>query len=212
MEVLLLERVEKLGQMGDVVKVKDGYARNFLLPQKKALRATESNRARFEVERAQLETTSLERRTEAESVGEKLDGTRYILLRQASDMGQLYGSVNSRDIADALTEGGFTTNKRQINMTGPIKNLGVHEVSVALHPELSVTVSVNIARSAEEAEAQTATPADGDTSATAEFFESEEAAREAEETLAGDDEGSEDAAPEEAATDSGESSDAHSTS
>jgi large subunit ribosomal protein L9 len=204
MEVLLLERVEKLGQMGDVVKVKDGYARNFLLPQKKALRATESNRKRFEVERAQLETSSLERRSEAEAVGEKLEGTSYILLRQASDMGQLYGSVSSRDIADALTEGGFSTDKRQINLKAPIKNLGVHEVSIALHPELFVAVTVNVARSAEEAEAQTSVPTDGETPATAEFFESEEAAREAEETLSEDADSNEEAETEATASESSE--------
>jgi len=209
MEVLLLERVEKLGQMGDVVKVKDGYARNFLLPQKKALRATESNRKRFEVERAQLETSSLERRSEAEAVGEKLEGTSYILLRQASDMGQLYGSVSSRDIADALTEGGFSTDKRQINLKAPIKNLGVHEVSIALHPELFVAVTVNVARSAEEAEAQTSAPTDGETPTTAEFFESEEAAREAEETLSEDADSNEEAETEATA---GESSEEQETS
>jgi large subunit ribosomal protein L9 len=212
MEVLLLERIEKLGQMGDVVKVKDGYARNFLLPQKKALRATADNRSKFEVERAQLETTNLERRKEAEAVGDKLAGTSYVLLRQASDMGQLYGSVSSRDIADALTEGGFTADKRQIKLTTPIKNLGVHAVNVALHPELSVIVSINVARSAEEAETQTAAATNGKAPATAEFFESEEAAREAEETLAEDEADNGDSVSDSATSETGESSDEEATS
>lgn len=186
MEVILLERIEKLGQMGDVVQVKDGYARNFLLPREKALRATERNRKRFDADRAQLETSSLERRTEAEAVAETMDGTSYVLLRQASDMGQLYGSVTSRDIADALTEGGFTSDKRQINLTAPIKTLGMHAVGVSLHPEVLVKISVNVARSTEEAEAQDIEAAGGEVPAAAEFFESDDAAREAEETLAED--------------------------
>lgn len=183
MDIILLERIEKLGQMGDVVNVKDGYARNFLLPQKKALRATNENRSRFDTERAQLETHSLERRGEAEVIAEKLDGTKYVILRQASDMGQLYGSVSSRDIAQALTEAGFTAEKRQINLNEPIKTLGVHEVRVALHPEVIVEVSVNVARTQEEADAQTLSAAGGETPAAATFFESEEAARDAEEDL-----------------------------
>lgn len=183
MEIILLERIEKLGQMGDQVKVKDGYARNFLLPRKKALRATDENKLRFESERAQLETHSLERKKDAEAISEKLEGTKYVILRQASDMGQLYGSVSSRDIAEALTEAGFTAEKRQINLSAPIKALGVHEVRVVLHPEVLVSVSVNVARSEEEAEAQSVSEAEGEVPAAAEFFETEEAAREAVEAL-----------------------------
>jgi len=154
MEVILLERIQKLGQMGDVVRVRDGYARNFLLPQKKALRATETNRKLFEEQRAQLEARNLEARKEAESVSEKLDGTAVVLIRQASERGQLYGSVSSRDIAEALTEVGFTVAKGQILLNAPIKTLGVTEVGVRLHPEVDSTVSVNVARSEEEAERQ----------------------------------------------------------
>lgn len=183
MEIILLERIEKLGQMGDQVKVKDGYARNFLLPQKKALRATAENKLRFESERAQLETHSLERKKDAEAVAGKLEGTKYVILRQASDMGQLYGSVSSRDIAEALTASGFSAEKRQINLSAPIKTLGVHEVRVVLHPEVLVAVSVNVARSEEEAEAQSLSEAGGAAPAAADFFETEEAAREAVETL-----------------------------
>ncbi len=184
MEIILLERIEKLGQMGEVVKVKDGYARNFLLPQKKALRATDENRSMFETQRVQLEAHNLERRGEAETVASKLDGTRYVVLRQASDTGQLYGSVTIRDIADAVVDAGFRVEKRQVSLTSPIKTLGIHDVRINLHPEVSASVSVNVARSEEEAEAQNAAPTEGAAPETAGFFETEEAALEAEETLA----------------------------
>lgn len=154
MEVVLLERVEKLGQMGDVVTVKPGYGRNFLLPQGKALRATKSNIARFESERAQLESRNLERKGEAEGVAAKLDGETFVIIRSASDMGSLYGSVTTRDVAEAATEAGFSADRRQVQMDKPIKELGLHELRVHLHPEVIVTVTVNVARSAEEAELQ----------------------------------------------------------
>ncbi|MBT3237363.1 MAG: 50S ribosomal protein L9 [Rhodospirillaceae bacterium] len=157
MEVILLERIEKLGQMGDVVTVKSGYARNFLLPKSKALRATESNRAHFEAQRTQLEADNLKNRGEAEKVGEKLDGTSVILTRQAGEAGQLYGSVNARDIADAITEAGFSVNRQQVDLGQPIKMIGLHEIAVKLHPELSVTVTANVARSADEAAIQAET-------------------------------------------------------
>lgn len=154
MQVILLERIGRLGQMGDVVKVKDGYARNFLLPQGKALRATDANRARFEKERAQLEARNLELKKEAEAVAVKLDGQAFVAIRQAGDTGQLYGSVSTRDIADVVTEGGFSVERRQILLDKPIKALGLHEVQVALHPEVVVKVRINVARSADEAERQ----------------------------------------------------------
>jgi len=167
MEIILLERVEKLGQMGDVVRVKDGYARNYLLPHHKALRATKANRDRFAVERAQLEAGNLARRQEAEAVAKKMEGLSVTLLRQASESTQLYGSVNARDIADAVSAGGFTVNRRQILLNTPIKSLGIHKVRVALHPEVAVTVGVNVARSEAEAEVQAA----GGAVAAEEFFE-----------------------------------------
>ena len=154
MDVILLERVEKVGQIGDVVSVKDGYARNFLLPQKKALRATEANKQIFENQRADIEARNLEAKKEAEGVAEKLEGTSYVLIRQASDMGQLYGSVSSRDIATTLEEAGFHVAKSQIVLDKPLKSLALHDVRVILHPEVSVNITVNIARSDEEAEAQ----------------------------------------------------------
>lgn len=154
MDVILLERVEKLGQMGDVVKVKDGYARNFLLPQKKALRATEDNRARFEVQRADLEARNLKERKEAEGVASKLDGMTFVAIRQAGDSGQLYGSVTTRDVADLLIENGFNTDRRQVLLDQQIKTLGMHPVRIALHPEVTVTVTMNVARSDSEAEKQ----------------------------------------------------------
>jgi large subunit ribosomal protein L9 len=154
MQVILLERVAKLGQMGDVVKVKDGYARNFLLPQGKALRASDANIKNFETQKAQLEARNLETRKEAEALGEKLDGQIYVVIRSASDAGALYGSVTPRDIADAATAAGFSIDRRQISLTAPIKDLGLHAVSVVLHPEVSVSVTVNVARSAEEAALQ----------------------------------------------------------
>ncbi len=154
MEVILLERVAKLGQMGETVNVKPGYARNYLLARGKALRATAANKAVFEKQKAQLEARNLEAKAEAAKVGEKLDGESFVLIRQAGESGVLYGSVSTRDIADALTAGGFSVNRQQITLTTPIKALGVHTVPVSLHPEVEVKVSVNVARSAEEAERQ----------------------------------------------------------
>jgi large subunit ribosomal protein L9 len=154
MQVILLERVGRLGQMGDVVTVKDGFARNFLLPQGKALRATEANRKRFEREKAQLEARDLELKTEAAAVSGKLDGQSFIIIRQAGDSGQLYGSVSTRDIAEAITEGGFSIERRQVMLDRPIKTLGVHELRIALHPEVMPHVTINVARSSDEAERQ----------------------------------------------------------
>jgi large subunit ribosomal protein L9 len=154
MQVVLLERVAKLGQMGEVVSVKDGYARNFLLPQGKALRATEGNLKRFETERAQLEVRNLELKTEAESVAAKLDGQAFVVIRSASDGGALYGSVTPRDISDAATEGGFSLDRRQVTLDQPIKELGLHPVTISLHPEVDATITINVARSREEAEIQ----------------------------------------------------------
>ncbi len=155
-ELILLERVEKLGQMGQRVKVRPGYARNYLLPQKKALRATEANLAYFETQRAQLEANNLARKTDAHAVAEKLEGLHVVLIRQAGESGQLYGSVSSRDIADAVTEAGFTVGRQQITLDRPIKTLGLHPVRLALHPEVAVTVTANVAQSAEAAEMQKA--------------------------------------------------------
>ena len=154
MQVILLERVAKLGQMGDVVKVRDGFARNFLLPQGKALRATEANKAAFEDQKAQLEARNLETKAEAQALAEKLDGTTYVVIRSASDSGALYGSVTPRDIAEVATAEGFSIDRRQVVLNAPIKTLGVHGLSVVLHPEVSAKISVNVARSAEEAELQ----------------------------------------------------------
>ena len=185
MEVVLLERVEKLGQMGDVVSVKDGFARNFLLPQNKALRATKNNLARFEQDRAQLEARNLERRGEAEKVGEKLDSNQFVILRQAGESGQLYGSVSSRDIAVIVSENGFSVEKGQVTLDRPIKTLGLFPVRVSLHPEVTVSVTINVARSEEEAERQargedvTASTADNDEVDAEALFETEELAQEA---------------------------------
>ena len=154
MDVILLERIAKLGQMGDVVSVKDGFARNYLLPQQKALRATEENKAEFESRRTQLEATNLERRTEAEGVAGKLTDQTYVAIRQAGDTGQLYGSVSTRDIAEIITEGGVSVTRRQVNLAQPIKTLGLHPVKLQLHPEVIVDVTVNVARSEDEAERQ----------------------------------------------------------
>jgi large subunit ribosomal protein L9 len=154
MQVILLERVEKLGQMGDVVKVKDGFARNYLLPKKKALRATKQNRSYFETQRAQLEARNLERRTEAQAVATKLEGKSFVLLRQAGDRGQLYGSVSPRDIADIIGAGGFTIGRSQVPLDRAIKTIGLFPVSVVLHPEVRVQVTVNVARTEDEAERQ----------------------------------------------------------
>jgi large subunit ribosomal protein L9 len=152
MEVILLERIAKLGQMGDVVRVKDGYARNFLLPGGKALRATKENRAKFETMKSQLEARNLDLKSEADKVGKKLDGQNFVVLRQASDTGQLYGSVTARDLAAVIGEGGFTVNRNQIVLNTPIKTIGLHRVPIALHPDVEVTVMVSVARNTEEAE------------------------------------------------------------
>jgi large subunit ribosomal protein L9 len=154
MQVILLERIEKLGQMGDVVTVKNGFGRNYLVPQGKALRATKANRAEFERRRVQLETTNLKRKEEASAAAGRVEGRSVVVLRQAGEGGQLYGSVNARDIAVAFTEDGVSVERQQVRLTSPIKTLGVHEVRIALHPEVSVHVSVNVARSDEEAELQ----------------------------------------------------------
>ncbi len=154
MEIILLERVENLGQMGDLVTVKPGYARNFLLPKGKAIRATAENRAKFDADRAQLEAENLAKRGEAEKVAEKMEGLTVQLIRAASEMGQLYGSATSRDIAQAITDAGFTVAKTQVDLNNAIKTLGLFEVRVVLHPEVSLDVTVNIARSADEATEQ----------------------------------------------------------
>ncbi|MEM8728419.1 MAG: 50S ribosomal protein L9 [Pseudomonadota bacterium] len=151
MQVILLERVAKLGQMGEVVDVKSGYARNFLLPQGKALTASKDNIAAFETQKAQLEARNLETKTEADALGEKLDGQQFIVIRQASDGGSLYGSVTTRDAAEAATEAGFTVDRKQVLIAQPIKELGLHSVHVILHPEVEVTIQLNVARSEEEA-------------------------------------------------------------
>ena len=155
MDIILLERVEKLGTIGDVVTVKDGYARNFLLPQKKALRANEANKAVFEANRERLEKENAEKRTIAEKAGEAVAGAEVILIRAASNTGQLYGSVNVRDMVAGLTEKGHDVDKKQVIMGAPIKTIGMHDVTVALHPEVHVTVKANVARSDDEAELQT---------------------------------------------------------
>jgi large subunit ribosomal protein L9 len=154
MEIILLERVEKLGQIGDVVKVKPGFARNYLLPQKKALRATKANLAVFEKQRVQIEANNLEAKGEAEKVAGRMDDVQIVVIRQAGDTGQLYGSVSARDIAEALTEAGYTVSRGQVAIEQPIKTLGLEQVRIRLHPEVSVIVTVNVARSAEEAEMQ----------------------------------------------------------
>ena len=156
MEVILLERIEKLGTIGDVVKVKNGYARNFLLPRGKALRANESNRKVFEANRERIEAQNAERRGEAETEAKKVDGAKIQLIRQASNTGQLYGSVSARDLAEALEAAGYKVAKNQIVLDRPIKAIGMQDVKIALHPEVSVTISVNVARSPEEAELQAA--------------------------------------------------------
>jgi large subunit ribosomal protein L9 len=152
MEVILLERVGKLGQMGEVVRVKDGYARNFLLPKGKALRATKDNRTKFEGMKAQLEATNLTLKADAEKIAAKLDGQAFVVLRQASDVGQLFGSVTARDISALLTAGGFTVARGQISLNAPIKTIGRHAVPIALHPEIEAKISVSVARNADEAE------------------------------------------------------------
>ncbi len=206
MKIILLERIAKLGQMGDEVTVKDGYARNFLLPKGKALRSTKANAARFEVERAQLETRNLERKTEAEAVAEKLDGNAYVAIRSAGETGQLYGSVAARDIAITLEENGFSVGRNQIELTAPIKTIGMHDVRIILHPEVDAGISINVARSNEEAERQASGEDltqrdafdndDDDVVAQDDAFENEEDAPQAED----DEEGEADAASEEEAS------------
>jgi len=159
MEVILLERVNKLGQMGEVVTVKDGFARNFLLPQKKALRATDVNKAAFEADRARLEAENLERKSEAEAIASKMTDVKVIMVRAAGESGQLYGSVSSRDISDAVTEAGVKIARNQVVLNRAIKTLGLHDVVISLHPEVTETVVVNIARSLDEAEVQFSTGA-----------------------------------------------------
>jgi large subunit ribosomal protein L9 len=156
MKVILLERVAKLGQMGDVCDVKPGFARNYLLPQKKALSASANNIADFEARKVQLEAQNLETKTEAEAMAAKLDGQQFVVIRSASDAGALYGSVTTRDAAEAATAEGFTVDRKQVVLLAPIKYLGLHEVSVVLHPEVSATIEMNVARSVEEAELQAA--------------------------------------------------------
>ena len=156
MQVILLERVAKLGQMGDIVSVKDGYARNYLLPQKKALWASEANIAQFEAEKAQLEARNLETKKEADALADKLGGQQFVVIRQASDGGSLYGSVTTRDAAEAATEAGFSLDRNQVALSAPIKELGMHTVHVRLHPEVDTTIELNVARSTEEAELQAA--------------------------------------------------------
>ena len=183
MQVILLERVEKLGQMGEVVKVKDGFARNFLLPRKKALRATKANRERFETEKAQLEARNLHLKKEAEGVAGKLDKKKFVILRQAGETGMLYGSVSTRDVADVITADGISTDRNQIVLDKAIKTLGLHDVKVVLHPEVRVGVTVNVARTAEEAERQARgenivlTAAEEARAEAEALFESEEAAK-----------------------------------
>src|ERR1700733_14042486 len=155
-DLILLERVEKLGQMGQIVKVRPGYARNYLLPKKKAMRATKDNLAYFETQRAQLEANNLSRKSDAGAVAQKLEGLKVVLIRQAGESGQLYGSVSARDIADAVTAAGFTVDRQQIVLDRPIKTLGLHPLRVMLHPEVAATVTANVAQSAEAAEMQQA--------------------------------------------------------
>ncbi len=194
MQVVLLERVEKLGQMGDVVKVKDGFARNFLLPRKKALRATKANIESFEGQRAQLEARNLELKKEAEQVHAKVNGQAFIVLRQAGETGILYGSVSTRDIATAMTDGGFTTARNQAVLNKPIKTIGLHNVRIVLHPEVSATITINVARTEEEAKRQAAgedltqrrDEEAEEAHEAAEFFESEELAPGEEDEAAGD--------------------------
>ena len=159
MEVILLERIDKLGQMGDLVVVKPGFARNFLLPQQKAVTATEEHKAQFESQRIHLEAQNLEQKTEAEKIGKKLEGQKIVMVRQAGDAGQLYGSVSASNISDGITEAGFLINRNQVKLGDPIKSIGMHPVAVTLHPEVSVSITINVARSIEEAKIQEKTGA-----------------------------------------------------
>jgi large subunit ribosomal protein L9 len=196
MQVILLERIGRLGQMGDTVTVKDGYARNYLLPQGKALRASEANKERFEKERVTLETRNLELKSEAEGVAAKLNDQSFLAIRQAGDTGQLYGSVSTRDIADIITEAGYSVTRNQVQLDKPIKMLGVHPLHVTLHPEVIISVNVNVARSEEEAKRQARgedvtaqdneEPVKEEAITVEEVFEDEELAKKAEETLEAD--------------------------
>jgi large subunit ribosomal protein L9 len=193
MEIILLERIGKLGQMGDTVTVKDGFARNYLLPQGKALRATDTNKERFEKDRSQLEARNLELKKEADAVAEKLDSQSFTVIRQAGDTGQLYGSVSTRDIADLVTAAGYSVARHQIQLDKPIKVLGIHALHVSLHPEVSVSVNVNVARSEDEAKRQARGEdvtaeildyVDEETIDAEEVFEDEDLVKQAEEALA----------------------------
>jgi large subunit ribosomal protein L9 len=195
MDVILLERVAKLGQMGEVVRVRDGYARNFLLPQGKALRANEANRQRFEREKVQLEARNLEARKEAESVAEKLSGQAFVVIRQAGETGQLYGSVATRDIAETADEAGFSIERRQVRLDRAIKTIGIHEVLITLHPEVEVPITVNVARSTDEAERQARGE---DLSRPDALLEAEEAEEEEAEAAEGEETGEGEAEPAEA--------------
>lgn len=214
MEVILLERVEKLGQMGDVVRVKDGYARNFLLPQSKALRATDANRQRFENDKAQLEARNLERKNEAQAVADKLDGQSFVIIRQAGEAGQLYGSVSTRDIASEISTGGFSTSRGQVTLDKPIKEIGLHTTRIVLHPEVSVEVTVNVARTEEEAERQAKGEIltgeqdsfEEETLAAEDVFESKELAEAAEAELSDDDKDTSEETEEAPAEDTADSS------
>ncbi|MEO0413096.1 MAG: 50S ribosomal protein L9 [Pseudomonadota bacterium] len=186
MDIILLERVENLGQMGEIVSVKPGYARNFLLPQGKALRANDQNKAYFDSKRKDIEADNLAKKAEAESVAKTLEGKRVVLLRQAGDSGQLYGSVSARDVADSLSEEGVKVGRNQVSLTAPIKALGLHQVRIILHPEVDLMVEANVARTADEADLQ----AQG-IDVTAEVFEDEELAEEAREELGLAEEGEE---------------------
>ncbi|WP_336279035.1 50S ribosomal protein L9 [Bartonella sp. CB175] len=154
MDVILLERIPRLGQMGDIVSVKDGYARNFLLPQGKALRANEINKKHFETQRVQLETRNLERKNEAQKIAEKLDGKSFIVVRSAGETGQLYGSVSTRDISEIITAEGFSIGRNQVELNQPVKTIGLHAITIRLHPEVQIFVTINVARSASEAQRQ----------------------------------------------------------
>ncbi|OPB35473.1 50S ribosomal protein L9 [Bartonella taylorii] len=164
MDIILLERIPRLGQMGDIVSVKDGYARNFLLPQGKALRANEANKKYFEIQRTQLEARNLERKSEAQKIAEKLDNKSFIAIRSAGETGQLYGSVSTRDISEIITVEGFSIGRNQVELNHPIKTIGLHTITLTLHPEVQVSVIINVARSANEAQRQ----AEGETLTTAE--------------------------------------------
>ncbi len=170
MEVILLERISRLGQMGETVKVRDGYARNFLLPQGKALRANDANKKKFEGQRAQLEARNLERKSEAQKIADLLDGKAFVVVRSAGETGQLYGSVSTRDIADLVTAEGFSVGRNQVELNQPIKTIGLTNVAISLHPEVEVTITLNIARSPDEAERQ----AKGETLTTAEAIYGED--------------------------------------